>query len=123
MLAPHLNVKENLAYAQIHTTPSFFKFLPSVELPELLQTFAISENTPVGKLSGGQRQIIAITMALQKDTKLLLLDEPTATLDPENSALVMKFLTKLITKQNITIVIICHDPSLYHYSDQEVLSL
>jgi ABC-type lipoprotein export system ATPase subunit len=64
-------------------------------------------------LSGGQRQILAILMALQKSASILLLDEPTAALDDKNSSMVMSFLNELLaTDKNLTVLIICHDKEL-----------
>lgn len=51
-------------------------------------------------------------MALQNKADVLLLDEPTAALDPENSRLVMSFLQEIVRNSHITIVIISHDVEL-----------
>ena len=67
---------------------------------------------PVSLLSGGQRQILAIMMAIQKECGLLLLDEPTSALDSQNSETVMQFIKDLVAQTGITVLIICHDSDL-----------
>jgi len=60
------------------------------------------------QLSGGQQQRVAIIRALCLGPKILLLDEPTASLDPENSNILIEILKKL-AKQGITIIISSQD--------------
>lgn len=57
-------------------------------------------------LSGGERQRIAIARAIIKDSQILLLDEPTASLDAENEALVQKALAELV--QGKTVIMVAH---------------
>jgi ATP-binding cassette subfamily B protein len=57
-------------------------------------------------LSGGEQQRISIARALLKNSPILLLDEATASLDPENEALVQKALTELLKDR--TVIIIAH---------------
>ncbi|WP_200961262.1 ATP-binding cassette domain-containing protein [Phycicoccus sp. Soil802] len=65
-------------------------------------------STPVGLLSGGQRQIIAIARAVRLDQPLLLLDEPTAALGVQETAHVGEIIDRL-KEQGKTIVCISHD--------------
>ena len=67
-------------------------------------------------LSGGQRQRIAIARALVHRPKLLILDEATAALDPENEAQVWAAVEKLRGKT--TIVAISHQPALSGVADR-----
>ena len=117
LLAPHLTLQENLACAQLSIFRSLFGCVKEKPVPAFIADFDIPLSNPVGTFSGGQRQILAILMALAKPTTLLLLDEPTATLDPENSAMVMQFLQNLLKKQKgLTIFMICHDVDLVRYT-------
>jgi len=64
--------------------------------------------TPVRSLSGGQRQSVAIARAVQFDTKILIMDEPTAALGPAETAQVRDLVTQL-KSEGIGIFLISHD--------------
>lgn len=72
-------------------------------MPEGYQTL-LGENG--GTLSGGERQRISIARALLKDAPVVLLDEATASLDPENEVLVQKALSRLVKGK--TVIVIAH---------------
>ncbi|KVN24777.1 ABC transporter ATP-binding protein [Burkholderia pyrrocinia] len=80
-------------------------------------------NTPVGeggaRLSGGERQRIAIARALIKDAPILLVDEATAALDPENQAAISDALARLRGKR--TLIVIAHQLSTVAMADQIVV--
>ncbi|MBR6506830.1 MAG: ABC transporter ATP-binding protein [Clostridia bacterium] len=63
----------------------------------------------VGLLSGGQRQALTLLMATMKQPKLLLLDEHTAALDPKTAAKVLETTEKIVTKNNLTTLMITHN--------------
>ena len=65
--------------------------------------------TKVGLLSGGQRQALTLLMATLKKPKLLLLDEHTAALDPKTAAKVLEITDKIVTRDNLTTLMITHN--------------
>lgn len=112
MLADQLTFEENLRAAQFDQHPLLIGLPKLKALPQFIERFGIQYQKPVHLLSGGQRQALAILMALQKPTKVLLLDEPTAALDAYNSKMIMDFLQALVTENGLTILIISHDLEL-----------
>lgn len=67
------------------------------------------EEVNLNNLSGGQKQKIAIASILVTKPEVLLLDEPTANLDPENRTMILELIAKLAEEENITIVIVEHN--------------
>ncbi len=65
-------------------------------------------DTPMGTLSGGQRQAVSLIMATLSPLKILLLDEHTAALDPKTAAFVMDLTQKIIAEKNLTALMITH---------------
>jgi len=64
---------------------------------------------PARKLSGGEQQRVAIARALVLKTKLLLLDEPTANLDPKNAAILEEVIDTVNRENKITVVMATHN--------------
>jgi putative ABC transport system ATP-binding protein len=127
------NQKTDLRLKQIGLVFQFFNLLPSltvlenIELPmalrgikkpqrqeranELLKFFEItnlSERYPEN-LSGGERQRVAIIRALVNYPAILLADEPTSSLDDENSALLLDLLSEIRKEQKVAIVLTSTD--------------
>jgi putative ABC transport system ATP-binding protein len=67
------------------------------------------------ELSGGEQQRVAVARALAKAPPLILADEPTGNLDSRSSKEIMTILSDLHTGQNITLVMITHDPAIARY--------
>ena len=63
----------------------------------------------VGLLSGGQRQALALVMAVLRTPEVLLLDEHTAALDPRTAALVLDATVRVIARDNLTAIMVTHN--------------
>jgi len=112
ILVDAYSFSKNLQCAQISHYPSLFQLSQKKPLPLLIKKYGINYNIPVSLLSGGQRQILSILMVLEQAPEILLLDEPTAALDEENTIIVMDFLQDLCADQGLTIIAIIHNQEL-----------
>jgi ATP-binding cassette subfamily C protein len=94
--------------------------LRKAEIWEFIQTMPKGLHSSVGqrglKLSGGQRQRVALARAIVHQPKLLILDEATTALDPENEAAICGSLRKL--KGKLTILAISHQPAILDVADR-----
>ncbi|HWA80021.1 MAG TPA: ATP-binding cassette domain-containing protein [Acetobacteraceae bacterium] len=73
-----------------------------IDLPDLDQ--------PVGTLSGGQRQVVAIARAIHFGARVLILDEPTAALGVMQSGIVLRYIVAAAREQGIGVIFITHNP-------------
>lgn len=74
-----------------------------------------------GTLSGGQAQRVAIARALAQRPRVLLADEPVASLDPEAAHEIMRLLRRLATKEHLAVLCVLHQIDLaYEYADRIV---
>jgi ATP-binding cassette subfamily B protein len=105
----HASVAENIAYGRPAATPDEIRRASQLaHAHEFIGRLPHGYDTIVGErggtLSGGQRQRIAIARAIIRDTPILLLDEPSAALDPESEDLIFRGLSRLLDgRTSITI--------------------
>jgi len=119
-LVPFLTARENM------TVMATISDAPRKEIEEradqLLEDLGISErrdNVPE-QLSGGERQRVAIGRALVTDPDLILVDEPTASLDTELGTAVVKMLASEIKKRNKAGIMVTHDLRMVDFTDRTV---
>ncbi|AAN48637.1 ABC transporter ATP-binding protein [Leptospira interrogans] len=111
-LLPHLDVEENILLPALLVS----KFSPKEYLEKCeylirsLHLESIRKSYP-SKLSGGQIQMTAIARSLINEPELLLADEPSGDLDPENSELVRNLLYDF-NSRGLTILLVTHDMNL-----------
>ena len=116
--APHMTIEENLAVAYLRSPEKHKSFRRVTRrdrdffrdaLAQLDMGLEDRMNTPVGLLSGGQRQALTLLMATLVTPKLLLLDEHTAALDPATAEKVLDLTKKIVAENHITCLMITHN--------------
>lgn len=115
-LVPRLDVLTNVMLGRLNsvgTLRSIFKVFTDAERMEALlalERLGIAQTAlqQAGTLSGGQQQRVAIARALVQNPKLILADEPIASLDPLNAKLVMDALQRINKEDGITVVCNLH---------------
>jgi len=114
-----LTVEQNLAMAlysrRTAKLVNGMTVMPDQRAKQLVENLAMDPSIlkkQMSSLSGGQRQLIAFVMATQLKPKILLLDEPTAALDPQASTKLLEYAVKFIKKNDITTLLITHDPHI-----------
>ncbi|WP_019146849.1 multiple monosaccharide ABC transporter ATP-binding protein [Timonella senegalensis] len=109
-LVPFLSVAENIFLGNEQKTNGLIDWhKTNAEAAKLLARVGLDENpvTPVGQLGVGKQQLIEIAKALSKRVKLLILDEPTAALNDQDSAHLLDLIRHL-KGQGITCIMISH---------------
>lgn len=114
--APELTLLENLRLAGLRTgkkrftigTDSAFRKTASEHVASLGLGLEKKLDQAMGTLSGGQRQAISLLMAVMDEATILLLDEPTAALDPKTAKVVMELADRLIRQFGLTALLITH---------------
>lgn len=115
-LIERLTVMENVLSGRlgyIGFWPSWFRRFPAQDVErafELLDRVGLSgmENKRADELSGGQRQRVGIARALLQHPEILLVDEPTASLDPKTSRQIMRLLLELCQEQGLAAIVNIH---------------
>ncbi|MCU0767524.1 MAG: molybdenum ABC transporter ATP-binding protein [Gammaproteobacteria bacterium] len=105
-LFPHLSVRRNLEFGQARTAPADRR-VRFAEVAELLGIVDLLDRRPAG-LSGGQRQRVAIARALLTSPRLLLMDEPLASLDQISRDEILPFLERLHDELAMPVLYVSH---------------
>jgi putative ABC transport system ATP-binding protein len=123
--SPELTVLENFRLASIRPqqkkfvigTGNKFRKLVQEKINVLSLGLENKLDQPMGTLSGGQRQALTLLMAVMPgqinnatadETRILLMDEPTAALDPKTSVLILELAGKIISEFNLTVLFVTH---------------
>jgi len=114
--APSMTIAENLQLAYLRGQSKHLKIGLTKqrinELKEKIQEFGMGlesrMDTPIGLLSGGQRQALTLLMATLKKPKILLLDEHTAALDPRSAEQVLYMTEKIVSIYGLTAIMVTH---------------
>lgn len=115
-LVPRLDVLTNVLLGRLNHRSTFTSILSMFTREERIMAIAALERLgieqaalqPAGTLSGGQQQRVAIARALMQQPKVLLADEPIASLDPLNAKIVMDALRNINEREGITVVCNLH---------------
>ena len=105
-LFPHLSVKSNLLYGRRHRKPAERRFRFD-DIVELLEIGHLLERRP-NLLSGGEKQRVALGRALLFSPRLLLLDEPLASLDPQRKQQILPFLRRIRDDTEVPLLYVSH---------------
>jgi molybdate transport system ATP-binding protein len=105
-LFPHLTVRQNLGYGRFFT-PAAERYADFSDVVDLLGIGHLLDRRPAS-LSGGEKQRVAIGRALIASPKLILMDEPLASLDEARKTEIMPYLEKLRDESRIPIVYVSH---------------
>ena len=115
-LVPRMDVVSNVLHGTLNRRSTFatmFNLFPQADISraiDILDRLGIAEHAPkrAEALSGGQQQRVAIARALMQDPKIILADEPIASLDPMNAQIVMDALRRIHDEDGRTVIANLH---------------
>jgi phosphonate transport system ATP-binding protein len=130
-LVERLSVMENVLSGRLGYVAfwrSYFRKFPQGDIDEAFRLLGrVGLDHMVDKradeLSGGQRQRVGICRALAQDPELLLVDEPTASLDPKTSRQIMRLICELCGERKLSAIINIHDVMLAQMFAQRIVGL
>ena len=130
-LVERLTAIENVLHGQLGYKSTFSSIFGLYSKEEKKETFNLLEKVNMTKyayqkcseLSGGQKQRIGIARAIMQNPKLLLCDEPIASLDPKSSENVMDYLKKIVTEMKITCIINLHQVDIAKKYSTRIVAL
>ncbi|WP_144754371.1 ATP-binding cassette domain-containing protein [Curtobacterium pusillum] len=125
-LAPHLSLTENLFLGnELRRGPWLDRKRMHAEARAAIEKLGISTlrdvRLPVGSLSGGQRQVLAVARAMKWASDLILLDEPTAALGPKQVGIVLDSI-RIAADHGLGVILVSHDiPNVLKLADRIVI--
>jgi putative ABC transport system ATP-binding protein len=117
-LFPRLTTVENVAVPLILKRTDWDQAVASAR--KYLEVVGLKgrENLPPVKLSGGEQQRVAIARAMTGQPDILIMDEPTASLDGDTGQAIVEFVKKNVLNDKRSILIVTHDDRIYPYASR-----
>ena len=130
-LVERLTVMENVLSGRLGYVGFWRSYLRKFPKQDVKEAFRLLDRVGLlemadkraDELSGGQRQRVGICRALIQNPDLLLVDEPTASLDPKTSRQIMRLINELCEEQGLTAIINIHDVLLAQMFSQRIVGL
>ncbi len=129
--APDLSILDNFRIASLRTSKKqlrigiddAFRKKVADKISVLQMGLENKLDVAMGLLSGGQRQALTLLMSVMDTSKVLLLDEPTAALDPKSALKVMELTQQLVREYKLTAVLITHEIKFAHHYGDRIIQL
>lgn len=130
-LVERLTVMENVLSGRLGYVAGWRSFLRRFNRDDIGLAFSLLDkvglaehyNKRADALSGGQRQRVGIARALEQNPELLLVDEPTASLDPKTSRQIMRLIQTVCRERNLPAIINIHDVMLAQQFSDRIIGL
>lgn len=130
-LVERLTVMENVLSGRLGYVPFWRSFLRKYPPRDIQNAYRLLDRVGLmhqadkraDALSGGQRQRVGIARALAQEPELLLVDEPTASLDPKTSRQIMRLLTEICEERGLPAIVNIHDVPLAQQFMQRIIGL
>jgi len=116
-LFPRLTTAENVAIPLILKRMNWGEAIEIAKKYLDIVGLANKAGLPPVKLSGGEQQRVAIARAIVSQPDLLVLDEPTASLDGDTGRKIVEFIKQNVLNENRCIIIVTHDNRIFEYAD------